>query len=103
MANPSPKFNLPVPEGADPVTLTSAGADALLIGAYASTRPHPRLLVLRNGTLTSVPVEPQPESPYAPLARWFSIAVSGDAVEAVGGARGGAHANYRWTVWSGTW
>jgi hypothetical protein len=59
--------------------------------------------VLRNGTLTSVPVEPQPESPYAPLARWFSIAVADDAVEVVGGARGGAHANYRWTVWSGTW
>ncbi len=92
---------VPLPEGSDPVTLTPAGPGALLIGARASGQPIPRLVVLRDEMLSEVPLAPT--SPYAPLAQWFSVAVKGDVVEAVGGARGGAHGNYRWTVWTGTW
>lgn len=89
-----------LPDRTEPVTLSSAGA-ALVIGAHVSEPSGPRLLVLRHGEVAQVPL--QPESPYAQVARWLSIAVMGDRVEAVGGARGGAHANFRWTVWSGTW
>lgn len=43
------------------------------------------------------------ESPYGRVATWLSVQpdARGDLV-AVGGARGGAHANVRWTVWRGS-
>jgi hypothetical protein len=82
----------------DAVTLASAG-DSLVVGAWAPERPNPRLLVLRGGKLTEVDVDG--ESPYAALARWLSVAARDGELVAVGGARGGAHANVRWTVWAG--
>ena len=45
---------------------------------------------------------PQPAVPYAPVARWYSVATDGTRIIAIGGANGGAHANVRWTTWSGT-
>jgi hypothetical protein len=89
-----------LPAGMTPVTLAIAGGN-VLVGAFSAGRPHPRLLVgtaadgLRDVALT-------PKSPYAFEARWLSVAVHDDTVFAVGGARGGAHANVRWTTWSGT-
>lgn len=87
-----------LPDGMDAVTLASAG-DALVIGAWAPDRPNPRLLVLRGGNLTEAHVDGV--SPYAAVARWLSVAVRDGQLVAVGGARGGAHANVRWTVWAG--
>lgn len=87
-----------LPQGVQPVTLAAAG-DAILIGALAAERPRPRLFLARGDSLTQVVVEPS--SPYAFVARWLSIAVHDDRVVAVAGARGGAHANVRWTVWQG--
>jgi len=91
---------LRLPEGLDPVTALDVG-DGLLVGAQAPQQPRARLLLLRDGHWAQLGV--QPRTPYAFQARWLSIAVRGDRVEAVGGARGGAHANVRWTVWSGSW
>lgn len=89
-----------LPDDVQPRTLTAAGSD-LVIGGQVGTPSAPRLLVLHGTDLTHVPLEPK--SPYARVAQWLSIAVRGGRLEAVGGARGGAHANYRWTVWTGTW
>ena len=52
------------------------------------------------GAQTPVPLNPQ--SPYAPLARWYSVATDGTRIIAIGGANGGAHGNVRWTTWAGT-
>ena len=87
-----------LPDGMDAVTLASAG-DALVIGAWAPDRPNPRLLVLRGGNLTEADVDGV--TPYAGVARWLSVAARDGQLVAVGGARGGAHANVRWTVWAG--
>ncbi|WP_353508703.1 hypothetical protein [Intrasporangium sp.] len=88
----------PLPDGMDAVTLAAAG-DSLVIGAWAPDRPNPRLLVLRDGRLTEVDVDGK--TPYAAVARWLSLATRDGQVVAVGGARGGAHANVRWTIWAG--
>lgn len=88
----------PLPAGMDAVTLTSAG-DALVIGAWAPDRPNPHLLVLRDRDLAEVDVVGK--TPYAAVARWLSVASRDGQIVAVGGARGGAHANVRWTVWAG--
>jgi hypothetical protein len=88
----------PLPGGMDAVTLASAG-DGLVIGAWAPDRPNPRLLLLRSGDLAEVNVDGV--TPYAAVARWLSVAARDGQLVAVGGARGGAHANVRWTVWAG--
>ena len=88
----------PLPDGMDAVTLASAG-DALVVGAWAPERPNPRLLVLRGGNLTEADVDGV--TPYAAVARWLAVAARDGQLVAVGGARGGAHANVRWTVWAG--
>jgi hypothetical protein len=43
-----------------------------------------------------------PNSPYAKVADLASLAARGDEVVAIGAAHGGAHANFRWTVWAGS-
>lgn len=88
-----------LPSRVEPVTLTAL-TDGVLVGGYSSARPNPRLFTLRAGMLSAVTLEPT--SPYAFEARWLSVAVHGEDVVAVGGARGGAHGNVRWTVWSGS-
>lgn len=44
----------------------------------------------------------QPRTPYGKSADLISVAGVGSVVIALGAAHGGAHANFRWTVWSGT-
>lgn len=88
-----------LPEGLSAVTLTSQGDD-VLVGAIGSGRPRPHLLVGSTPDhLVEVPVSPA--SPYGFEARWFQVATHGTSVVAVGGARGGAHGNHRWSTWSG--
>jgi hypothetical protein len=40
-------------------------------------------------------------TPYGKLARWTSIATDGQRIIGLGGERGGAHGNVRWSVWDG--
>ncbi|MDT0215239.1 hypothetical protein Q9R29_15205 [Rothia sp. ARF10] len=91
---------VPLPGGVEPVTLATSGND-VVVGAIAPSRPRPRLL-LGTGpeALREVPLTPR--SPYAFEGRWFQVATRGDRIDAIAGARGGAHGNYRWTTWSGT-
>ena len=92
---------IPLPGGAEPVTLTGSGS-RLLVGARVATgRVRPRIFAMAPDTsLTQIPL--QPDSPYSFSATWLSVAVDGNRILALGGAAGGAHANTRWTAWSGT-
>jgi hypothetical protein len=81
---------------------TLTGTDTgLLVGSYAPGESvRPRLSLVRDGRVTAVPATPAPG--YGPDARWTAVETDGTSVTAIGGARGGAHANVRWTEWSGT-
>jgi hypothetical protein len=61
---------------------------ALVYGA--ATDPH----------FTSADVRAR--SPYGKVADFVSLATDGSSIVALGAAHGGAHANSRWTIWSGT-
>jgi hypothetical protein len=81
------------------VTLTAMD-DGLLVGSYAASEPvRPRLSLVRGGRVATVPAIPSPG--YGAEARWTAVAADGSSLAAVGGARGGAHANVRWTEWTG--
>lgn len=89
-----------LPDGVEPVTLATSGSD-VVVGAFAPTRPRPRLLAGPDPAgLREVPLTPR--SPYAFEGRWFQVSARGGRIDAIAGARGGAHGNYRWTTWSGT-
>ncbi|GAA1579645.1 hypothetical protein GCM10009804_40320 [Kribbella hippodromi] len=88
---------------AEPVTLT-AHDDQLLVGLrHRGAKVVPELQLLdATGKRTEIPVKPNPASPYAFEAIWYSIAYDGKQLLALGGAAGGAHSNTRWTVWTGS-
>ena len=89
-----------LPHDLTPVTLAISGT-SVLVGARAQQRPVPRLLAGPSPTdLQELPL--MPRSPYAFEATWLAVATRGRQIVAVSGARGGAHANYRWSTWSGT-
>ena len=44
----------------------------------------------------------RPETPYAEVADLVSVTGAGSSVVALGSAHGGAHWNFRWTIWSGS-
>lgn len=88
-----------LPDDLSAVTLATSGG-TLLVGAHGTGRPHPHLLTGTDAaSLREIPLTPR--SPYAFEATWFQLSVAHGRIEAVGGARGGAHGNYRWTTWSG--
>ena len=90
-----------LPPGAQPEVLAAVG-DAVLIGVRRdsdTTRPGLERLG-RDGTITDVPVTAA--TPYGHTASWYSLTSDGDHVLGIGGDRGGAHGNVRWSVWSGS-
>jgi hypothetical protein len=90
-----------LPESVAASSLTSI-ADDLLVGGRASAGgDHPALLVV-DPAGSARPVPLQPNSPYAKVADLVSLAAGGNKVVALGAAHGGAHANFRWTVWAGS-
>ncbi|MFD4676684.1 hypothetical protein ACFWNN_43680 [Lentzea sp. NPDC058450] len=72
--------------------------DLLVIG----TRPvdHPELVTraadgkISNSRLT-------PTTPYGKEAHWYGLTSDGTTITGVGGERGGAHGNVRWSAWTG--
>jgi hypothetical protein len=48
------------------------------------------------------PVPVAPSTPYGQVADLVSLTGAGDTVVALGAAHGGAHANFRWTIWTGS-
>lgn len=88
---------LEVPEEVAPSSLAVSGS--LLVGGRANN--HPVLFVVGDdGSARPVPL--RPHSPYAKVADLVSVTGHGREVVALGAAHGGAHANFRWTVWTGT-
>lgn len=90
-----------LPAGVEPRTLTSLGGRLLVGGLAGGTPPGPRMLTI-GPPGPPVEVRLTPHTGYAPEARWQSVATDGTRIIAIGGANGGAHANIRWTTWSGT-
>ncbi|MEI2731206.1 MAG: hypothetical protein V9G08_04230 [Dermatophilaceae bacterium] len=91
---------VPLPDGAVAVTVTAYEAD-LLVGTHSSADPPAPGLLRRQGQSWQ-PLPVRPTSGYARQATWLSIQAEADgSLVAVGGARGGAHSNVRWTVWRG--
>ncbi len=95
----SPWQVVPLPGDVSALTLATTGRNVVL-GALAPGRPRPRLLVGPDSTsLREVALTPR--SPYAHEARWLRVMAGHGRLDAIGGARGGAHGNHRWTTWSG--
>jgi hypothetical protein len=97
-ASPGYSVNIPCSVGCS----LAPAQEALLVGGRASAGgDHPVMFVVdasaaaRRGPL-------HPNSPYAKVADLASLAARGDEVVAIGAAHGGAHANFRWTVWAGS-
>jgi hypothetical protein len=90
-----------LPAGTSPVVLSAAG-DALLIGTRREGQDVVPSLLRRSadGAVSDIPLTAA--TPYGRLARWYSLAVDGDRVVAIGGERGGAHGNVRWSAWTGS-
>lgn len=55
--------------------------------------------VLTGADPAPIPVEPT--TFYGGLARWYSFAVDGSELRALGGRAGGGHGNPRWSTWVG--
>ena len=91
-----------LPGGAVPEVLAAAGQDVLVGVRYDSPAPHPGLLRLGPGETGTTEVPLLPATGYGRTASWYSLTSDGRQVLGVGGDRGGAHGNVRWSVWSGS-
>ena len=96
---------LALPDGMVPSTLVQGG-NALFIGGSLVTggATSPALATMPIDGTESVPsrVRLVPATPYGQVAELTSVATHEEAIVALGAAHGGAHANVRWTVWTGT-
>jgi hypothetical protein len=90
-----------LPSGAKPVALSEAG-DTLLIGVRRDGQPAMPGLLRRgpDGVVTDIAVHAV--TPYGLVATWHSIVSNDQRILAIGGERGGAHGNLRWSVWTGS-
>ncbi|MGW6444175.1 hypothetical protein [Lentzea sp. NPDC055074] len=82
---------------ATPEALAAHG-ESLVIG----TRPsdHPELVTrTKDGTIANSRLTPA--TPYGKEAHWYGITSDGTTITGVGGERGGAHGNVRWSAWTG--
>ena len=90
-----------LPDAAVPEVL-AADDDQLVVGVHRATAPQPPGLLQRgpDGTVTEIPA--QAVTGYGRTASWYSLAADGGRILAIGGDRGGAHGNVRWSVWTGS-
>lgn len=96
-----------LPGGLVPATLHLSREDGpLLIGGHvrrgAERTPALALLPLAGTDASPSPIPLTAATPYGKVADLVSLTGAGNAVVALGAAHGGAHANFRWTIWSGT-
>ncbi|HEY0454072.1 hypothetical protein [Actinophytocola sp.] len=90
-----------LPAGATPVVLAGT-TDALLIGVRRDGEQVVPGLLRRGpaGEISEIAVNPG--TPYGSKAFWYSLTADGDRILAIGGRRGGAHGNVRWSAWTGS-
>lgn len=90
-----------LPPGAAPVRIAAAG-DELVVAVSRDGRPG----VVRHHDGENTEVALTPATGYGAEAVWYSLAARGTGgapeILAVGGKRGGAHGNVRWSVWRTT-
>lgn len=85
-----------------PDAITGAAPDLLIAGhrgAGQTTRPA-LLTVGPGGEIREVPLHDR--TPYGRIAQPSAVASWRGGIEMLAAARGGAHGNQRWTVWSGS-
>ena len=90
-----------LPPGAVPEVLAADG-DQLLVGVRREAAPQQPGLVRRGPDGAVVEVPAQAATGYGRTAFWYSLAADGNRILAIGGDRGGAHGNVRWSVWTGS-
>jgi hypothetical protein len=86
-----------LPPGAAPVRIAANG-DELVVAVSKDGKPG--IVRHRDGANTEVPLTPA--TGYGAEALWYSLAANGEEILAIGGKRGGAHGNVRWSVWRTT-
>ena len=94
-----------LPGGLIPATVGSVGGDVLVAGSVGAGADRAPALARGSADDSSPdwqPVPLQPTTPYGKVASLVSLTGDGRSVIALGAAHGGAHANFRWTVWDGT-
>ena len=90
-----------LPESVAASSLARTTGELLVGGRASSGGDHPVLFVVDvSGAARPVPLHPN--TPYGKVADLVSVASRGNDVVALGAAHGGAHANFRWTVWTGS-
>lgn len=100
-----------LPGGVVPASIAAVGDDIVVGGSIGSGAGRtPALVRARTDHRTpdwqSIPLTPS--TPYGKLASLVSVAADlpddagRPALTALGAAHGGAHANFRWTVWTGS-
>lgn len=94
-----------LPDAMVPSTIEHRG-DSLLVGGQArngdTLAPALAKIAVTDEASEPEPVTLTPSTPYGEVADLVSLTGSGDQVVAIGVARGGAHANPRWTIWTGS-
>jgi hypothetical protein len=85
-----------LPKGAVPVRLAAAGDD-LVIAVQRDGKPG--LIRQHDGVRSALTLVPA--TGYGAEALWYSLTATSTEILAVGGRRGGAHGNVRWSVWRG--
>ena len=82
------------------------GGGDVLVGGYVAEAPSraPALARVRRGSLarSGEQVSVDAHHPVRKVADLTSLTADGDRIVALGAAHGGAHANVRWTIWTGT-
>ncbi len=94
-----------LPGGLTPATVAAVGGDVLVGGSVGAGAERAPALVRGSADGSAPdwqPVPLQPSTPYGKVASLVSLVGDGRSVTALGAAHGGAHANFRWTVWTGT-
>jgi hypothetical protein len=94
-----------LPGGMTPATVAAVGRDLLVGGSVGSAADRAPALAVGPAEATTPgfrSVRLSPQTPYGKVAKLVSVTGDGSRVVALGAAHGGAHANFRWTIWTGT-
>lgn len=95
--------SIALPEEMSASTLLSTGTSVLIGGSVpAGDARRPALARLPVDGTDVGPVPLTPATPYGKVADLVSLTGTDRSVTALGAAHGGAHANFRWTIWTGT-
>lgn len=97
-----------LPDGLIPATVAAFGDEVVVGGFVGSDAERKPALARGSAGDDDDPawqlITLQPSTPYGKVASLVSVA--GDertpSLTALGAAHGGAHANFRWTIWTGT-